>query len=252
MKTSLLTFSAAVVALSALLLSGCQKEDNDSISMSDLSKGTRMIQGADGKDYEVVDLGLYSGVLWATCNMGATSPEQSGNFYSWGETQPKNYYDWSNYKWCNEDQYSFTKYCLVKERGYQEVFDNKKVLENADDAAKTLMGSNWQVPSKEDFTELLYRCELRHCKLNGVWGFMFTSKVKGYEGNSLFIPMTGRLDQSQNTFTESYGFYWANSLDNTTSAYILWLEHTEDLNNALASKSSERYLGLPIRPVLKQ
>lgn len=252
MKTRLLTISAAFVALSALFLSGCEKEDKDDISMEDVNKGIVIIQGAGGQEYEAVDLGLYSGVLWATCNIGAKSPEQTGDSFSWGESQPKKYFDWDNYQLCKGDQFSFTKYCLIKDHGYQELVDNKKVLENEDDAARELMGDKWRIPSKEDFVELIYRCDVRHCKLNGVWGFLFTSKIKGYEGNSLFLPLAGRIDLNDKKFNESYGFYWSNSIDRTETAYILWLEYTNDIVNAVASKSCDRYLGLPIRPVTKR
>ncbi|MCI7430492.1 MAG: hypothetical protein MSS84_06410, partial [Bacteroidales bacterium] len=63
---------------------------------------------ANGHDY--VDLGLPSGTKWATCNVGASTPEEYGNYYAWGETTPKAYYDWSTYKWCNGSKTTLTKY----------------------------------------------------------------------------------------------------------------------------------------------
>ena len=246
MRTRLLTVSAALMALSALFLAGCEKEDKDAISMDEVNNGVIMITGNNGAEYEVVDLGLPTGTLWAKCNIGASSPEQSGSFFAWGEVQPKKEFDWSNYNLCLEDEFTFTKYCINKDRGYQEFVDNKTVLEDQDDAAKKIMGSNWQIPSKEDYSELIYRCDIKRCKLNNVWGFLFTSKVNG---NSLFIPLAGRMDQTKTNFKDSYGFYWSNALDKTETAFIFWLEPNEVKNNAVASKSSERYLGLPIRPI---
>lgn len=251
MRTKLLTVPAALMALSALFLTGCEKEDKDAISMDEVNNGVLMIAGNNGVEYEVVDLGLPTGTLWAKCNMGATSPEQSGNFFAWGEVQPKNDYDWSNYNWCKGDIFTFTKYCISKERGYQEFVDNKTVLDDQDDVAKMIMGSNWRIPSQMDYAELIHYCDIRRCKLNNIWGFLFTSNVKGYENNSIFLPLSGFMDTKEFglRFKDEYGFYWSNALEKTETAFILWLEPNEVKNNAVASKSRERYLGLPIRPV---
>ncbi|MBO6077642.1 MAG: hypothetical protein J6P66_02685 [Bacteroidaceae bacterium] len=247
MRTKLLTVSAALMAFSVLFLAGCEKEDKDAISMDEVNNGVLMIAGNNGVEYEVVDLGLSTGTLWAKCNMGATSPEQSGSFFAWGEVEPtKKEFDWSNYNLCKGDEFSFIKYCPNKDRGYQEFVDNKTVLDDQDNAAKKIMGSNWRIPSQEDYAELIYKCDIRRCKLNNVWGFLFTSKVNG---NSLFMPLAGRMDQNKTNFKDAYGFYWSNKLDKSETAFILWLEPNEVKNNAVSSKSTERYLGLPIRPV---
>ena len=250
MRIDLLTFSSALIA-SALFLSGCEKEDKNAISMSEVNNGVSIIVGSSGQEYEVVDLGLPTGLLWAKCNLGATSPEQSGHFYSWGELQPKTNFNWSNYKLCNDDQFSFTKYSLIKDRGYMEFVDEKTILEKEDDAVNKLLGGNWQIPSKEDYAELLYRCDKKFCKLNKVWGCLFTSKQKGYEENSIFIPLAGRMDLTESKFAGKYGFYWSTGLDKTETAFVLWLDNIDGFDNAVNSKSVERYLGLPIRPVTR-
>ena len=69
-------------------------------------------------NHEYVDLGLPSGKLWATCNIGASSSEENGSYFAWAETEPKEYYDWSNYKYsrnANGWPYNFTKYCNLSE-----------------------------------------------------------------------------------------------------------------------------------------
>lgn len=252
MKKYLLTLSVTFVALSALFLTGCEKEDPDSISMSDVNKGVQLIKGKDGKDYQVVNLGLPSGNLWAVCNLGASSPEQTGGFYAWGETTPKNNFTWENYKW--GQRLEISKYCYDSDKGD---VDSLSVLDISDDAAYATLGEGWQIPSAEDFNELLRsrNCDKKWCTLNGVGGFLFTSVKKGYEGNSLFIPLAGMKDYDKIRFKDQYGYYWCNELyyDSTNKkyhsneSYALWLEHLEVDNKLVDFRT--RYLGLPIRPV---
>ena len=107
---------------------------------------------ADASDsHEWVDLGLPSGTLWATCNVGASKPEEYGVYFAWGETEPKSNYDWSTYKYYNGSPETMTKYCTNNDMGR---VDNKTELEAMDDAATVNWGSNWQTPSKEQFEEL--------------------------------------------------------------------------------------------------
>ena len=95
------------------------------------------------EDHEWVDLGLPSGTLWATCNIGATSPEGYGDYFAWGETQPKQVYDWSNYKWGNYYvQGGLSKYVTDSEYG---TVDYKTELEPEDDAASVNWGPSWSM-----------------------------------------------------------------------------------------------------------
>ena len=258
MKKLLFTFSIAFVSFSSILLTACDKEDPDAISMSDVNKnGIIMVQGKDGHEYAVVDLGFPTGELWAVCNIGAESPEKFGTFFSWGETQSKPLYSWDTYKWVNNGEFTdFNKYCTLKSMGGGSFTDNKTVLDKEDDAAKQILGENWSTPTRQDFTNLAYRCNIRKCKLNGVWGFLFTSKEKGYEKNSLFIPLSGRMDStngvSEQQFKSDYGFYWCNSINSDTrTAYVFWMETVNGQNNAVSSTSLDRYLGLNIRAITK-
>ena len=94
-------------------------------------------QGNMINGHEYVDLGLPSGTLWATCNVGANSPEEYGNHFAWGETTPKEFYSWGTYKWCNGTANSLTKYCYDSKWG---TVDNNIELVHEDDAAHV----NWE------------------------------------------------------------------------------------------------------------
>lgn len=264
MKKLLLTLSSAFIALSTLFLTGCEKEDPDAISMDTVNKGIEIITGADGKEYQVVDLG--TGVKWAVCNIGASSPEQTGSFFSWGEVTTKDAYSMKNYKWSQDgDLFSFTKYCNDSKRGTR---DNIIQLEDADDAAKVIMGKDWYIPEEYDFRQLLTKnnCTCKWCKLNGIGGYLFTSVKKGYEGNSIFIPLSGTKDNKLIRFEGQDGWYWCNTLGYeyeynkddeeikdvkysivTQKASVLFLEHADIDNHIISSK--ERFYGLPIRPI---
>ena len=243
-------FALAAIALTTLL-TGCEKEDKDSISKSDVNKGIVMIEGRGGQEFAAVDLGLSSGTLWATCNVGASSPEDAGNYYSWGEIEPKSYYDTYSYKWF-DDKYAeyYTKYINDKDNPYYSDSTKKNVLYPEDDVARMVMGEKWFMPTPDDFNELTYRCERRYCKLNGVWGFLFTSKVKGYTDNSIFFPFAGRKDGDKVKFDVDYGFYWSRNLytkKESDCAYSFWIQDDPDI--ADEDKFLPRYLGLTVRAI---
>ncbi len=254
MKKFLPVLSIVIASFSTLLLSGCEKEDPDAIKMEDVNKGIQIKIGADGKEYQVVDLGLTSGNLWAVCNVGATSPEQTGMRFSWGEVETKTYYSWRNYRWAQGDNLSITKYNNDKDRG---TVDNKLKLDLADEAPAAIMGEDWRIPTSMDFNELLkpINCTKKWCKLNGVGGYLFTGVRKGYEGNSIFIPLSGMLDDTVLRFEGQYGWYWSNEIyhdspnnkDVVTDADAFLLQHT-DVDNHYMDKRP-RNVGLPIRPI---
>ena len=160
-----------------------------------------------------VDLGL--SVKWATCNVGANKPEDYGDYFAWGETQPKSTYDWSTYKWCNGSYRTLTKYCTDS---YYGTVDNKTKLELSDDAARANWGGSWRMPTDAELTELREQCTWTWTTQNGVYGYKVTSKKSGYTNKSIFLPAAGyRLDSSFN-YAGSYGYYWSSSL-NTGSPY---------------------------------
>ncbi len=159
-----------------------------------------------------VDLGLPSGLLWATRNVGATSPEDYGDYFAWGETTTKSLYLWSTYIYCNgeieeEDYDHLTKYCNNSSYGYNGFTDNLTILQPGDDAATANYGG--RTPTKEEWQELINNTTAQWTMRNGVNGRLFTSS----NGNSLFLPVAGyRWDSSLN-FAGSRGFYWSSSLD---------------------------------------
>lgn len=156
-------------------------ENMDSIMFVD--NVNRYIAG----DY--VDLGLPSGTLWATCNVGANSPEESGEAFAWGELVPKTDYTWENYKYSNGTSKSLTKYCTKSEYGDNYFTDDLLELLPGDDVATMSWGADWRMPSKLQFDELLDESytTAERATLNGVKGRKITSKSNG---NSIFLPVT--------------------------------------------------------------
>lgn len=130
-----------------------------------------------------VDLGLPSGNLWAECNLGASTPEQYGDYYAWGEVEPKQEYTYPNHKWYKEGAPSqgFTKYNNE---------DGKLTLEDEDDAVIQKLGNGWRTPTLADFRELTNQklTTIKKTTLNGVAGYQITSKKNG---KSIFIPFAG-------------------------------------------------------------
>ena len=188
--------------------------------------------------YEYVDLGL--SVKWATINVGATKPEEYGDYFAWGETEPKEVYDWSTYKWCNGSQNTLTKYCTDGSYG---TVDNKTQLELSDDAAHVNWGGSWRMPTDTEFTELRENCTWTWTTQNGVNGCKVTSKSNG---NSIFLPAAGcRLDSSLNDAGSS-GYYWSSSLstDYPNSAFYL-----NFYSGYVDWSSGNRYVGFTVRPV---
>ena len=148
----------------------------------ELLKTTAGIGGStDNVGY--VDLGLPSGNLWATCNLGASSPEAYGDYYAWGETKPKQEYTYPNHKWYKEGAPSlgFTKYNNE---------DGKLTLEDEDDAVIQNLGNGWRTPTLADFRELTNQklTTIKKTTLNGVAGYQITSKKNK---KSIFIPCAG-------------------------------------------------------------
>lgn len=148
----------------------------------ELLKTTAGIGGSTDK-VEYVDLGLPSGNLWATCNLGASAPEAYGDYYAWGETKPKQMYTYPNHKWYKEGAPSlgFTKYNNE---------DGKLTLEDEDDAVIQKLGNGWRTPTLADFRELTNQkyTTIEKTTLNGVAGYQITSKKNK---KSIFIPFAG-------------------------------------------------------------
>lgn len=155
-------------------------------------------------EHEYVDLGL--SVKWATCNVGATKPEEYGDYFAWGETEPKEMYDWSTYKWCNGSETTLTKYCTDGSYG---TVDNKTQLELSDDAAHANWGDSWRMPTDSELTELREQCTWTWTTQNGVNGCKVTSKSNG---NSIFLPAAGYYYDSLLGSVGIGGICWSSSL----------------------------------------
>ena len=152
--------------------------------------------------HEYVDLGLPSGTLWATCNVGANSPEESGDYFAWGETTTKDVYDWSTYRYCMGSQSTLTKYCSNASYGYNGFTDNLTTLLPEDDAATVNWGSGWCIPTAGQWGELYQNTTSTWTTQNGVPGRLFTAQ----NGNSLFLP------RSWFGTSGSQGWYWSSEL----------------------------------------
>ena len=171
--------------------------------------------------YEEVDLGLPSSLRWATCNIGANTPEEYGDYIAWAEAFPKAEYTSANY--------SFGSY-------------NPTVLEPANDAATIRWSYGWRMPTKEEWEELYNNTTVTWAQENGVNGRLFTAN----NGNTLFLPAAGYYNGSSLYDEGIYGEYWSSSLysDNSTMAWKLFFNS----DNRYTS-SSIRYMGLSVRAV---
>ena len=196
--------------------------------------------GGSGGDHEYVDLGLPSGLLWATCNVGADAPEDYGDYFAWGETQPKDIYNWSTYQYCNGDYNTLTKYCNNSSYGYNGFTDNLTTLLPEDDAAAANWGSDWRMPTKEEWQELLNNTTVTWTTQNGVNGRLFTAP----NGNSLFLPAAGYRWDGELNSAGNFSIYWSSSLntDSPRSAGSLFSTYVDNII---------RSYGFSVRPVLQ-
>ncbi len=190
---------------------------------------------------EYIDLGL--SVKWATCNIGATSPDEYGDYFAWGETQPKSDYSWNTYKYCNGNDDIMTKYCNNSSYG---IVDNKTVLDPADDAAHIKWGGSWRMPTSAEFEELRTDCTWMWTTQYGVYGYKVVSKTNG---NFIFLPAAGARYDTSLGYAGSAGNYWSGSLENFISFPVL------ALGLAISQESycgllDERRAGNSVRPVL--
>ena len=193
--------------------------------------------------HEYVDLGLPSGTLWATCNVGANSPEEYGDYFAWGEVEPKSDYRWSTYKYCKGSFDTMTKYCTNSDYG---TVDNKTELEPSDDAATVNWGSGWQMPSEEQNEELIDKSytTTTWTTLNGVYGMKITSKSNG---NSIFLPAAGYRNGTSLSNAGSGGIYWSRSLNTSYSSYGAYRLYFN--SSYIGTSYDNRCYGLGVRPV---
>ena len=194
------------------------------------------------KGHEYVDLGLPSGLKWATCNVGANTPEEYGYYFAWGEVEPKTTYDWSTYEY-GTDWNQLTKYCNKSDYGKDGFTDNKTVLDPEDDAATANWGGAWRMPTKAEQDELREKCTWTWTTQNGVKGYKVTSKING---RSIFLPAAGCRIGSSLYCADSEGYYWSSSLYLESVNYAYFVSFT---SNYVSRNRDGRCYGQSVRPV---
>lgn len=185
--------------------------------------------------HKYVDLGL--SVKWATCNVGATTPEGYGDYFAWGETAPKATYDYSNYFDTNDGGDTFTKY--NNEGG-------KTVLDPEDDAAHVNWGGSWRMPTKAEWQELIDNCTWTWTTQNGIKGYKVTSNKAGYTDKFIFLPAAGLRYGSDLRGAGSYGYCWSSSLYEYDSSSVWYLS----FDSGGRYLGYNRHSGRSVRPVL--
>ncbi len=222
MNKSLLT-----LALAAIVISGA---------------GTQASAQTAPANVQAVDLGLPSGLRWASCNVGATAAEGYGDYYAWGETAPKTDYSWATYKHANGAENKLTKYCTDTSYGDNCFTDDKTTLEPGDDAATVNWGEEWRMPTDAEWTELREQCTWTWTTLNGVYGCQVTSKTNS---NSIFLPAAGYRYGTDLNNVGSYGDYWSSSLY-VFPEYAWFIYFNSD---GINRGRNPRRIGQSVRPV---
>ena len=196
MQTFTKVLVAIMLTVAMACTAGCKKHN--------VSNGTY-----NGHDY--IDLGLPSGTMWATCNVGAEHPEDYGDYFAWGETTPKTTYNWSTYLYSKGDYNQLTKYCPQSDFGFNGFTDDLDVLQKNDDAATANWGEGWRTPTRKEWSELLIRYTRTKTTINGVNGCLFTAR----NGNSIFLPAASSRRDEDSRIVGDDGCYWSSTLNKT-------------------------------------
>jgi uncharacterized protein (TIGR02145 family) len=190
-----------------------------------------------------VDLGLPSGIKWASCNVGAVSPEEYGNYYAWGEVTTKDTCSWSTYKYANGSSNTLTKYCNDSTYGNNGLKDNKKTLGVEDDAAHENWSEAWRMPTDAEWTELRTNCTWTWTTQNNVNGYLVKSNTNS---NSIFLPAAGYRKNTALSRVGTYGYFWSASLD-TSDPSTAWTVYF--YSGTQHRRGTNRCYGYSIRPV---
>ena len=185
--------------------------------------------------HEYVEMG--DGLKWATCNVGASAPEDYGDYFAWGESTTKSNYSWSTYfDNPSGDGTTFTKYSV----------DKKTVLDLTDDAARKNWGSTWRMPTDAEWTALRNTASFDWDWDDVRKGYKVTSKVSGYVGNSIFLPAAGCRYSTSLSGAGSSGDYWSSSLREYYSDNAWYVYFS---SSGVYRYSDFRYRGQSVRPV---
>lgn len=171
------TFSIAILAGACMMFASCQNKSGGTSETDSPKEEIEEVAEGAADVHEAVDLGL--SVKWASCNIGAATPDQFGDYYAWGETKTKTSYSWANYFDCVEGEGApvFKKY----KDGVLTT------LESEDDVAVQLWGNGWRMPTADEMRELVEKCKWEETTMQASKGFMVT----GPNGNTIFLPFTG-------------------------------------------------------------
>jgi hypothetical protein len=194
---------------------------------------------------EAIDLGLPSGVKWASFNLGASRPEEYGDYYAWGEIEPyysslsplvwkpgKTGYSWITYKWGHNNE-EMIKYCFA---------DGKFFLDSEDDAAYMALEGNWRMPTDAEWTELRENCTWTWTTQNGITGRLVT----GNNGNSIFLPASGYRESGHFFAGPTVGYYWSSSLSTSDTSTAWGVKFN---SYSVSGYSASRFFGYTVRPV---
>ena len=210
-KTYTFTSQTAPINLTLIAKPKPQPQQQSSVSTGNTING-----------HEYVDLGL--SVKWATCNVGASKPEDYGNHYAWGETSTKSSYTYDN--------------SVTYGKNFSDIGGDPQY-----DVARKQWGSTWRLPTKAEFEELLSNCTWTWTTQNGIKGCKVTSKKNG---NSIFLPAAGWRDGTSLYYQGTYGYYWSSTPheSNSLNAYSLYFHSGYHYTNW-----DYRNLGQSVRPV---
>jgi len=242
---------------SSLVLANADCTLNGEIDISDVTcLIDYVLRGAWPEDpHEWVDLGLPSGTLWATCNIGADNPEDYGDYFAWGEIEPKELYSWGTYKWyIGAPHFLLCKYCTDVDThdmgGINLIIDNKTELDPEDDAAYVNWGPSWRMPSEEQSKELVTCCSWQWTTMNGVIGEFAT----GPNGKTLFLPAAGCYFENYGPNPiYPYGYYWTRTLNPDIPILAFYICFNDEYISYLRGYwSSGRSAGYTVRAVRAQ
>lgn len=209
-------FYGAMMCALGMMLGACTEKENVNGTTTDSTPAEPTDTIPTPTEGEWIDLGLPSGLLWASCNVGANTPTQYGNYYAWGETQPKNVYNYGTYVYCNGFNYILTKYNSNPGRG---TVDSLTTLEPMDDAATVNLGNGARTPTYYDWLELTANCTMKYIYYNNNGeDYDYISYIHGHlfigpNGNSIFLPCAGwrKGDGWGDYRNGGQGYYWSAS-----------------------------------------
>ncbi len=237
-------FSGIAIIVLMIVLVSCDNEElGKLVEVEPAHSYTYYYSGScDSHDY--VDLGL--SVKWATCNVGATNPDEPGGYYAWGETKPiAGDASWNSYLWGNGTSLKKYNYELTLTPLGNPQLDNLYQLEPEDDAAIVNWGSNWRMPTDAECSELMDSCSFVWAEFNGQNGY----QVIGKNGNSIFLPACGFFVDGAIQLSGHNGAIWSSNISASTplNAYELMFYSADRVRGSV-----NRFYGQNIRPVLNE